>query len=274
MGIVKLSVVTVSLNQALFLERALTSVLGQDIAELEYIVVDAGSTDGSRDIIDRYCDRLSRVIFENDRGPADGLNKGFSFATGDVFAYVNADDALLPRAARSAIDFLSSHRDVDVVYGNGYLVDSDGTPIRRFRSSPFTTWRFTHGCANVMQQATFIRADAFRRTGGFNVDNATCWDAELLVDLTLSGARMRRRNEYWGVFAVHGSSISGSRQLRAQYESDHRALSRKLSGHASRGNDVSGELVGRLLKWSTDPVGVAWRLADIVRQPRIDGVAR
>ena len=99
----KVSVVTVSFNQARFLERAIRSVLGQDYDDIEYIVVDPGSTDGSRAIVERWRDRIDRIILEPDRGPPDGLNKGFAAATGEIFAYLNADDALLPGAVRAAV---------------------------------------------------------------------------------------------------------------------------------------------------------------------------
>ena len=83
-----ISIVTLSYNQAEFLERAIRSVVEQDYADIEYIVVDPGSTDGSREIIERYRDRISTVILDPDDGPADGLNKGFAAATGDIFAYI------------------------------------------------------------------------------------------------------------------------------------------------------------------------------------------
>jgi len=92
----KFSIVTISYNQAQFLEKAILSVLNQEGVGLEYIVVDPGSTDGSREIIERYRDRFGHVVFEKDHGPADGLNKGFQYATGDVYGYLNSDDVLLP----------------------------------------------------------------------------------------------------------------------------------------------------------------------------------
>ena len=90
----KFSIVTISFNQARFLERAIVSVIEQKGVELEYIVVDPGSTDGSRDIIERHRDLIAHVVFEKDKGPADGLNKGFSHATGSIYGYLNADDVL------------------------------------------------------------------------------------------------------------------------------------------------------------------------------------
>src|ERR1700738_5632483 len=105
----KVSIVTISFNQAEFLERAIRSVVDQDYPEIEYSVVDPGATEGSRDIIERYRSRIARVIYEPDRGPADGLNKGFACATGDIFGFLNSDDVLLPGAVRRAVSFLESN---------------------------------------------------------------------------------------------------------------------------------------------------------------------
>ena len=88
----KISVVTISYNQACYLEQTIISVLNQDYENVEYIVVDPGSTDGSRDIIEKYRNRIQHIIYERDVGPADGLNKGFAVATGDVFYFINSDD--------------------------------------------------------------------------------------------------------------------------------------------------------------------------------------
>ena len=89
----KFSVVTVSFNQRQYLEEALTSVLEQDYPAIEYIVVDPGSTDGSRELIESFRDRLASIVFEADQGAADGLNKGFQRASGDIFGFLNSDDA-------------------------------------------------------------------------------------------------------------------------------------------------------------------------------------
>ena len=97
----KFSIVTVSFNQRQYLEEALASVLGQDYPAIEYIVVDPGSTDGSRELIESFRDRLASMIFEPDQGAADGLNKGFQQASGDIFAFLNSDDVLLPGAMKS-----------------------------------------------------------------------------------------------------------------------------------------------------------------------------
>ena len=93
----KISVVTISFNQAKYLRQCIDSVLNQNYQNIEYIIVDPGSTDGSRQIIESYGDRVIK-IFEKDAGPADGLNMGFSRATGDIFYFINSDDYVLPGA--------------------------------------------------------------------------------------------------------------------------------------------------------------------------------
>lgn len=118
----RVTVVTLLFNQRPFLGRAMRSVLEQDYP-VEYIVVDPGSTDGSRDLIERYRARLARVVLEPDEGPADGLNKAFRLATGDVFVCVNADDALLPGAVASAVAAFERHPGAAAVYADGFFVD-------------------------------------------------------------------------------------------------------------------------------------------------------
>ena len=158
----KVSIVTISLNQAPFLERAILSVVEQDHDDIEYIVVDPGSTDGSRDIIERYRDRISVAVLEPDAGPADGLNMGFARATGDIFGYINADDAYLPGAIGKAVDAFRASPAADVVCGHGFIVNANGAVRRRFYSDQFSAGRYVHGGVTVMQQSTFFRRDAFQ----------------------------------------------------------------------------------------------------------------
>ncbi len=215
----KVSIVTISFNQAEFLERAIRSVVEQDYPEIEYIVVDPGSTDGSRDIIERYRSRIARVIYEPDRGPADGLNKGFACATGDIFGYINADDAYLPGAIREAMAALDKSK-ADVTYGDGYIVDENDRCIRRCVSTPFNFRRFVLGAVVILQQSTFFRANAYRDVGSFNIENRTCWDGELLFDLSARGKKFQHVPRYWSVFRIHSSSISGSGRSFQQYRRD------------------------------------------------------
>jgi glycosyltransferase involved in cell wall biosynthesis len=192
------------------LERALASVLRQRCANWEYIVVDPGSTDGSRDIIERYRASLTHVVYEGDEGPADGLNKGFACATGDIFCYLNSDDEFEPRAFERVASFFSSNPKTDVVCGHAWIVDRCDKRLRRVWSDPYNRTLVAYGVAIQIQPSTFIRADAFRRVGGFNIRNRISWDSELLCDLNSSGARIDTIDEFLSLYRVHPSSITGA----------------------------------------------------------------
>lgn len=265
----KVSVVTLSFNQGAFLERAICSVLGQDHDDIEYIVVDPGSTDGSRDVIARWRHRITKVIEEPDRGPADGLNKGFAAATGDIHAYLNADDVLLPGAIREAVATFERHPDAGIVAGHGFIVDADGKAIRRFRSAPFTPRRFVFGAGVVMQQSTFFRASAFRATDGFNVENRTSWDAELLLDMALAGVRIRVVEGYWSLFTIHADSISGSQRRADESFANHRRYFRRVMGRDRRPSDRVFFTLARIWRWLTDPRGLWERLKDKLAPPPV-----
>jgi glycosyltransferase involved in cell wall biosynthesis len=216
----KFSVVTISFNQRQYLEEAARSVLTQDYPAIEYIVVDPGSTDGSREYIESLGNRLARVVFEPDQGPADGLNKGFQHASGDIFGFLNSDDVLLPGAMRSVAQAFAQNPDCDIVMGNGFIVDAQGKRIRRIRAAGFTLDRYFYGGATWLQQATFFRRAAFMAVDGFNVKNRSCWDGELLVDMMRKGAKVKYLNHDLALFRVHAKSITGSRRHSEMMKAD------------------------------------------------------
>lgn len=205
----KVSIVTISYNQARFLEQAIRSVIEQDYPDVEYIVVDPGSTDGSREIIERYRDRIDRIIFEPDKGPADGLNKGFAQATGDVFGFINSDDYLLPGALTTVASAFAAAPNKDVLSGHAVIVDAVGRQVNRLYSRRYSPIQQVYGAATLAQQSTFFKAEAFRRAGGFNPENRVAWDGELWLDLALSGSKFGRIPEFLSAFRIYPGSITG-----------------------------------------------------------------
>jgi glycosyltransferase involved in cell wall biosynthesis len=224
------SIVTVSLNQGRYLERALRSVLEQDHPAVEYVVMDGGSTDGSVETLRRHERRLHSWFSGPDGGPAAALNAGFARTKGEICGYVNADDFLLPGAVTRVVEAFSHHPERDVVYGDGFLVDAAERVLRPVFSDPWSLRRFAFGGCLVLQQATFFRRSAFERAGGFREENRTCWDGELLADMALAGARFRHVPEALGAFRLHPESISGSRRLADLYPGDSRRIFRKIVG--------------------------------------------
>ena len=263
----RVSIVTISFNQARYLPRAMASVLSQDYSDIEYIVVDPGSTDGSLEIIDRYAHRLAHVVLDPDDGPADGLNHGFALATGDIVAYINADDALLPGAVREAVDYLTANPDVDVVYGDGYIVDAEGGVVRTMESTPLNLRRYAYQIGMILQQATFIRRSAMDRVGGFNAANRTCWDGELIIDIALTGARIRHVRKWWGLFADYPETISGSQRLRDVAVLNTAHMFRKVHGRDRGPADGLIRRVAWVESWFATPGRTLRRLREIVTGP-------
>jgi glycosyltransferase involved in cell wall biosynthesis len=258
----RVSIVTISFRQARFIERALRSVLEQDYPEVEYIVVDPGSTDGSRDIIERYRPRISKIIFEPDEGPADGLNKGFTAATGDIFGYINADDAYLPGAIGKVMAAFEARPGADVVYGHSYIVDGAGQVVRRSRSVPFNLRLYAYGGVVVMQQSTFFRRAAFEKAGGFNEMNRTSWDGELLVDFARYGCQFALVNDYWSSFAIYPGSITSTAKHSRQYRDDHARIFRTITGRDYERTGRLNFFLARLEKWLRNPSVPIGRIVD------------
>jgi glycosyltransferase involved in cell wall biosynthesis len=258
----RISIVTISFNQAKFLDRAIRSVLEQDYPNIEYIVVDPGSTDASRELIERYRSRIARIVFEPDNGPADGLNKGFSFASGEIFAYLNSDDFFLQHAFWEAANVFTNEPQVDVVSGHGFLVNEAGLPFRRFRSPPFDVRRFALGYSNVMQQSTYFSRAIYEKSAGFNVQNITSWDGELMLDFALKGARFRTVNKYMSGFTIHSNSISGSQRRASESTKNHDRYFRRVMGRNRTRSDEILETLAWLDKQIVDPINPFVRLAD------------
>jgi glycosyltransferase involved in cell wall biosynthesis len=226
----KISIVTVSFNQARYLGEAMDSVLEQRYPELEYIVVDPGSTDGSRELIDARAELVTHRVYEPDRGAADGLNKGFAHATGEVFGFLNADDLLYPGSLQAVAEHFERHPECDIVFGDGDKVDQDGRRLKHFHAANFTVGRYCYGGAVWLQQSTFFRERVFRKSAGFNVSNRTCWDGELFVTMVRQGARVGYLPRALAGFRIHPESISGSGRLTQLYLEDCRRIFRDLYG--------------------------------------------
>ena len=152
----KCSIVTISFNQRAYLETAVRSVLDQDYPDLDYIVVDPGSTDGSREYLQSLSLGNVTLVFEPDDGPADGLNKGFARAKGEMLGFVNSDDILLPGALRKAATYLQNNPEVDVVSGHALIIDDKGATLRRSYSQPFDLRRYAYGACVVQSTLHFF----------------------------------------------------------------------------------------------------------------------
>jgi len=234
----KVSIVTISFNQAQFLERAMRSVLTQDYPDVEYIVVDPGSTDGSRALIAAQGSRI-KAILDKDNGPADGLNKGFAAATGDIFGFLNADDILYPGAIYAVVRFLSSHPQVDVVSGNANVIGPCDEILRRVYSDRMSARAYLYNGAILIQPSTYFRRSAFERVGGFNVNNNATWDGELFFRMASAGCNFARLNAILSAYRLHAESITVSMRTSQKLADVRQRLFRDTMGREANPLDAA-----------------------------------
>lgn len=205
----KISIVTPSFNQGGYLEETIRSVLGQDYANLEYIVMDGGSADRSVDVIRKYSDRIAFWISEPDAGQSDALRKGFSRATGQVFGWLNSDDTLAPGTLMRVGEFFASHPEVDITYGNMHLVDPSGK--RLYTAYPLLDLGIlVYENRFIPQQAMFWRRELYERVGGVNPELRFAMDFELTVRFLRAGARVAKIHQPLANFRFHPDAKSST----------------------------------------------------------------
>ncbi len=209
----RISIVVPSYGQAAFLEETLLSIFSQDVAELEVVVVDGGSDDGSADVIRRYEDRIAWWVSEPDQGQADALNKGFSHCTGDILGWVCSDDTLLPGALRAASEALVRDPEALLVYGDAELVDEAGLSLGLLHARPFDVVTMVRTCQNhVVQPGSLFRREALEIAGPFVVESHYYFDFEFVLKLGLAG-RALQLNRSLGTYRLHETSKSTSGTL-------------------------------------------------------------
>ncbi|MEC4721318.1 glycosyltransferase family 2 protein [Noviherbaspirillum sp. CPCC 100848] len=161
-----ISMVTCSYQQARFLDQTIRSVRAQNYSGLEYIIIDGGSTDGSRDIIASHSDALAYWVSERDHGQSHALMKGFARATGDIAGWLCSDDILLPGALKRVGEFFRDHPEVDAVFGDSIWIDINGAPLRPKREMGFNRFVFLHDYNYVSQPSMFWRRRLYEAVGG------------------------------------------------------------------------------------------------------------
>lgn len=225
----KISVITPNFNGERYLRECIESVLAQrcEAVELEHILIDGASTDGSPAIIEEYRGELAQVVSEPDRGPAHAINKGLALATGDVLAWLNADDMYYPGALERVAGVMEAVPWCALCFGHCPIVGQDGREIRRaitrFKELFFpTASRFTIQCINyVSQPAMFFRRSAFEDAGPLREDLTAAWDYELILRLWRRGGGVVAWGKPLAAFRWHEHSISGQNyatQFREEWQ--------------------------------------------------------
>lgn len=179
----KVSIITVCYNSAETIRDSIESVIAQDYADIEYIVVDGGSTDNTLAIIEEYRTSINVVVSERDRGIYDAMNKGVSLASGEVVGLLNSDDFYESNhAVADIVSAFNKNSSTDVVFGDVvFVAANDLTRITRYYSSEtFKPWKLRFGWMPP-HPATFVRSHVYKRFGGYSLDYKISADYEIFV---------------------------------------------------------------------------------------------
>ena len=228
------SIVTPSFNQVEFLEETIRSVFEQDYQNLEYIIVDGGSTDGSLEIIQKYTDQLAWWVSEPDQGQTDAINKGFARASGEIFAWLNSDDTYQAGAVSEAVAYLATNPEAGAVYGDANLIDEYGDVIGKFPARQTDYQRLMRGYVHIPQQATFFRGDLWREVGPLDPSFYFAMDYDLWVRIS-KRAPLIYYPKLWANFRLHGDAKS--------IESDDRCWPEMVKVHQREGGSKLSWLV-------------------------------
>lgn len=197
----RVTIVTPSYNQAAFLEQTICSVLDQGYANLEYFVVDGGSTDGSQTIIQKYADRIDWWVSEKDMGQAEAINKGFSRSTGEIVAWINSDDIYQPGAIQAAVQALKDHPEASLVFSNVLSIDAEGEP---FNLMTYGNWGLVDlMCFKIIgQPGVFMRKTDLSKAGLLDLSYRFLLDHHLWLRIAQIG-QMVYIPETWASARVH-----------------------------------------------------------------------
>lgn len=178
----KVSIITVSYNSEKTIRDTIESVLSQDYSDIEYIVIDGGSTDGTMEIVSQFKGHISRVVSESDRGIYDAMNKGIALAEGDVIGFLNSDDMYVSNSSVSQLMAPIRAQGVDAAFADLVVVDAIETErvVRYYDSSYFSPKKFRFGWMPA-HPTFFAKKSAYKLAGNYSLDYQIAADYEILV---------------------------------------------------------------------------------------------
>ena len=212
----KVSIITSCYNRAATIRSAIESVLAQDYNDIEFIVVDGSSTDGSLDIIREYVDRISIIISEPDHGMYEAINKGIRVATGEIIGLLHSDDFFYDNGVIGRIVKRIKRTHADFLYGHGLFVNPDNTNkvVRNWIGGGYRLWKVRHGWL-PLHPTCYIRRDVMMRLGLYNESYKIAADSDLLVRYLLTGGlTVTYLNEYIVRMRMGGLSTDSAKRKK------------------------------------------------------------
>ena len=205
----KISIVTPSYNQAQFLERTILSVLNQNYPNLEYIIIDGGSTDGSVEIIKKYEKYLTYWVSEKDKGQTQAINKGFQKSTGKIMAWLNSDDTYLPDTFYKIMKNIKQNPEADLIFGNIYFINENDKRIGELRFTEFDFDTLIYEGGNLHQTGTFWARKIYEKVGELNSNYKFCMDYDFFCRAAKVGKLCHMR-DFFANFRIHANAKSST----------------------------------------------------------------
>jgi len=253
----RISIVTPSFNQAEFIERTLKSVLDQSYPNLEFYVQDGGSRDGTTDVLGRYGHRLTGWASRPDNGQSQAINAGFANTSGEIMAWLNSDDMLLPGALAYVAEYFCCHPDVDVIYGHRVLIDENDREIGRWivpaHDGKVLSWEDF-----IPQETMFWRRRIWEKAGG-QIDESFrfAMDWDLIIRFRDAGARFSRLPRFIGGFRIHPRQKTSAEISKIGFQEMDR-IRQRLLGRVPLRTEIQSAVRPYLLRHAAIDLG--WRI--------------
>lgn len=220
----RISVVTVCYNMAQYIETTIKSVLSQEYQNLEYIIIDGGSTDGTQQIIEKYKEKLACYVSEPDNGMYDAIHKGFSKATGDIIAWINADDVYMPWTLQTVNDAFEKYPETQWLGGKYAFLNEDGTLAQIFSKTSIrcqkdirSGWCREGVLGPLQQESMFWRRELYLQSGGLDISYRYAGDFELWTRFA-KYASLTKIDVPLAAFRRRGASLS--KASKEKYEAE------------------------------------------------------
>lgn len=209
----RISVITPSFNQGQFIEETILSIINQNYPNLEYIIIDGGSTDSTLDILKKYAGSIAFWVSEKDRGQTDAVNKGIAVSSGEIICWINSDDILLPNSLNEVAKYFEKHKEFKIVNGQTLRIDKRSKILFNHYVPEPRKWFACHGVYYINQPSMFFKKELIESLGMLNIKYHARMDQEFVMRILSKNYKFGKLNMILAAIRIHEdtkTSLNGS----------------------------------------------------------------